>query len=128
MANTNNGFPIWSSANAADTRLKNAPRTDWIINDELRGLNNKYSLHHYPRVGDLDTGADDHAVGTNRIRFERGCGPVGCKASTKGEYLEVADKLVDRMTGTKPSIGNPTVELDAMVAAARDLLAQIGKP
>ncbi|MEP6776417.1 MAG: hypothetical protein ABJA50_12550, partial [Chloroflexota bacterium] len=55
-------------------------------------------------------------------------GPVGCKATAKGDIWKSPTSLLDRMTGTKPSIGNPTVELESMVAAARELLSQIGKP
>lgn len=123
------GFPIWSSANAADTRLKTAPHTDSLINDELRGLNNKYSLHHYPRVGNVWIPVL-MITPSGLIVFDSNgaVGPVGCKASAKGDVWKSPTSWLDRMTGTKPSIGNPTVELDAMVAAAHELLAQIGKP
>ena len=123
------GFPIWSSANAADTRLKNAPRTDSLINDELRGLNNKYSLHHYPRVGDVWI-PELIITPSGLIVFDANgaFGPVSCKATSKGDVWKAPTSLLDRISGTKPAIGNPTVELEGMVAAARDLLAQIGKP
>jgi hypothetical protein len=123
------GFPIWSSANAADTRLKNAPRTDSLINDELRGLNNKYSLHHYPRVGDVWIPELMITLSGLIVFASNGAmGPVSCKVTAKGDTWKSPTNLMDRMTGTKPPIGNPTVELDAMVAAARGLLASIGKP
>jgi hypothetical protein len=123
------GFPIWSSANAADTRLKNSPRTDSLINDELRGLNNKYSLHHYPRVGDVWI-PELMITPSGLIVFDANgaIGPVSCKATAKGEIWKSPSSILDRMSGTKPAIGNPTVELDAMVAAAHKLLADIGKP
>src|SRR3954466_9582547 len=46
------GFPLWTMGRSAQRRLASAPRADTLLNAELKGLNNKYSLHHYIRYGD----------------------------------------------------------------------------
>lgn len=123
------GFLIWAPANAADTRLKSAPNIDSFINDELRGLNNKYSLHHHPRVGNVWI-SELMITPSGLIVFDANgaLGPVSCKAGAKGDIWKAPSNLMDRLTGARPQIGNPTVELDAMMAAAHELLASIGKP
>src|SRR6266568_8329994 len=46
------GFPLWTMGRSAQRRLGSAPRPDVLLNAELRGLNNKYSLHHYIKYGE----------------------------------------------------------------------------
>src|SRR3954447_11001054 len=41
------GFPLLTLGNNRLRRLRSIPRADLQINNELKGLNNKYSLHHY---------------------------------------------------------------------------------
>jgi hypothetical protein len=51
-------------------------------------------------------------------------GPVGCN----GDSWRSPGGFLDRLTGTKPAIGNPTQEATAAMEAARELLSGIGKP
>jgi hypothetical protein len=55
-------------------------------------------------------------------------GPVTCKGGPNGDRWRSQTNLLDRITGLKPPVGNPSVELQATVEAAKSLLQQIGKP
>ena len=46
------GFPLWTVGRSTQRRLSAAPRPDVLLNAELRGFNNKYSLHHFIKYGD----------------------------------------------------------------------------
>src|SRR3982751_2024082 len=41
------GFPLLTLGNNRLRRLRTIARADHQLNNELKGLNNKYSLHHY---------------------------------------------------------------------------------
>src|SRR5437868_482645 len=41
------GFPMWRTSTSKLKRLQATPRADSLLNNELKGLNNKYALHHY---------------------------------------------------------------------------------
>jgi hypothetical protein len=123
------GVPIWMSARAAERRLASGPQADALINDEVKGLSNKYSLHHYPRVGDSWV---SHLfimpAGVLVMASNDALGPITCKGTGKGDAWRTPLNLLDRATGAKPQVGNPSLELDAMVASARALVDGIGKP
>src|SRR5437870_7139149 len=41
------GFPLMTMGNNQARRLRTTPRADRLLNEQLKGLGNKYSLHHY---------------------------------------------------------------------------------
>ena len=55
-------------------------------------------------------------------------GPVTCTGDAKGDRWKSPTNLIDRLTGLKPPIGNPTQELNESLAAAREILSKVGKP
>lgn len=123
------GFPLWTMGRSQLRRLDSAPRADLLLNNELKGLNNKYSLHHNLRSGEAWI---DHLlitpVGLIVMDSNDAVGPVSCRGTAKGDRWRSQTNLLDRLTGLKPPVGNPTQDLDASTAAARVLLAKIGKP
>jgi hypothetical protein len=123
------GFPLWTMGRSAQRRLAAAPRADTMLNAELKGLNNKYSLHHYVRYGDTWL---HHLLitpdGLIVVQSSDAAGPVSCTETDKGDRWKSPTNLLDRMTGLKPPVGNMTQELDAAVAAVREIAAKIGKP
>ena len=119
------GFPIWTISRGRLRRLGAAPRADNMLNQELRGLNSKYSLHHYPMPG----GKLIHHLlitpsGLIAMTSSDAVGPISCN----NDRWTSQSGFLDRLTGTKPAIGNPTQEATAAVEAARELLSGIGKP
>lgn len=123
------GVIFWTTARTADRKLAAAPDADNLVNAEMKGLSNKYSLHHHPRVNDV---VIPHMfimpAGVLVMESSDVVGPVTCKGNEQGDKWRAPSNILDRITGTKPQIGNPSLELDAMVAAARKLLESIGKP
>jgi hypothetical protein len=122
------GFPVWSMGRATLRRLNSMPRTDTLLNAEVKGYNNKYSLHHYAKVGDTWI---QHMlvtpVGLIVMVGSDAMGPVTCTGGDKGDSWKAPTNLLDRIAGTKPPIGNPSLEVDAAVAAARRLLSELSK-
>ena len=123
------GVPIWMSARSAERRLTAGPKADALINAEVKGLSNKYSLHHYPRVGEVWI---PHLfimpAGVLVMASNDALGPVTCTGGDKGDKWRAPSTLLERATGGKPQVGNPSLELDGMMAAARALVDSIGKP
>jgi hypothetical protein len=122
------GVPLWMSARSAERRLTAGPQADALINEQVKGLSNKYSLHHYPRVGDTWI---PHLfimpAGVLVMASNDALGPITCKGGEKGDKWHTPLNLLDRATGSKPQVGNPSLELDAQVAVARALIDSIGK-
>jgi hypothetical protein len=100
-----------------------------MLNAELKGLNNKYSLHHYIRYGDTWI---HHLLVTPSglivINSSDAAGPITCTDSAKGDNWKSPTNLLDRMSGLKPPVGNVTQELDVSIAAVREIASRIGKP
>jgi hypothetical protein len=123
------GFPIWQMGRSTQRRLANSPRPDTLLNAELKGLNNKYSLHHYIKYGETWI---HHLLVTPSglvVMYSSDTnGPVSCKGTDKGDRWKAPTNLLDRLTGLKPQVGNPTQELLPAVAAAREILEKVGKP
>src|SRR5437868_4618788 len=46
------GFPLWTIGGNRLKLLNVKPRADTLITGELKGLSNKYTLHHYVPAGD----------------------------------------------------------------------------
>ncbi|HET9493392.1 MAG TPA: hypothetical protein VFR15_04100 [Chloroflexia bacterium] len=122
------GFPIWTMGRNAVRRLA-GPQPDGVLNTELRGLNAKYSLHHYAKIGETYV---PHMLitpdGIVAIVTSDAAGPVTCKGGQGGDQWRSQSNFLDRMTGLKPPVGNPSLEVQAATAAVRSLLEQIGKP
>ncbi|MEO8284962.1 MAG: NERD domain-containing protein [Chloroflexota bacterium] len=123
------GFPLWTMGRSAQRKLSTSTHADVLLNAEMKGLNNKYSLHHYVRHGN---GWIHHLLitpsGLIVMNSNDAASPVTCRGTEKGDQWKSPSNILDRMTGLKPPVGNPTQELETATAAARDLLNQIGKP
>jgi hypothetical protein len=95
----------------------------------LKGLNNKYSLHHYIKYGETWI---HHLLitpdGAIVMVSNDAVGPVTCSAGPKGDRWKSPTNLLDRLSGLKPPVGNPSQELADSVAATHELLAKVGKP
>lgn len=123
------GIVFWTSARNAERKLQSSPGADALINAEMKGLSNKYSLHHHPRVNDvLIPHLFIMPTGVLVMDSNDAAGPVTCTSSGKGDRWKAPTNIIDRITATKPQIGNPSLTLEAMVESARTLLAGIGKP
>jgi Nuclease-related domain len=123
------GLPLWASGRAKLRRLASNPRPDHLLNAELKGLNNKYSLHHFVRSGEM---LIKHllVMPSGLVVFESNdaTGPVTCIGSQSGDRWRSPTNWLDRLTGLKPPVGNPSRELESQVAAVKKLVADQGKP
>ena len=122
------GFPMWTIGRSMQRRLTTMPRADKLLNEELKGLSNKYSLHHYPTINGRQV---KHLLvmpaGLLVIEPRESPGPVGCKSGRNGDSWRAKSGLLDRMSGMNPAIGNPTADLAASIKAASSALVEIGK-
>ncbi|MEO6458301.1 MAG: nuclease-related domain-containing protein [Chloroflexia bacterium] len=117
------GLPLWTMGRAGQRRLKTMPRPDLLLNAELKALNDKYSLHHYAPYGG---GAFDHLLVTPAglivIVTSDVPGPVTCNPVKGSDRWSSPSSFLDRITGVKPSIGNPSVRATAQVDLASSFL------
>jgi hypothetical protein len=123
------GLPIWTAARATQRRLGQSARVYQLINNELKGLSNKYSLHHYPMVE--GTPISHLLVGPQGLIVllsSQAAGPVTCRGGPRGDVWRSKSGLLDKMTGLNPPVGNPSKGLDEAISAARQLLQKLGKP
>ncbi len=122
------GLPLWSIGRSSMRKLTAGPRSDALITAELKGFNDKYSLHHYPMVGGTRI---EHLVVTPNglivMQSSIAIGPIGCIGGETDKWKSNSNTL-DRITGSKPAIGNPTLQLNTAIGAVKQLLAQAGKP
>jgi len=123
------GFPLWTMGRNALRRLSTSPRPDNMLNAELKGFNNKYSLHHYVRYGETWI---HHLLVTPSgllvMQSSDAAGPITCNGSDSGDRWKSPTNILDRITGLKPPVGNVTTELDDAVAGVKEIVGKIGKP
>lgn len=121
------GWPVFTIGSGRLRRLKNNPRPDGLLNTELKGLNNKYSLHHFV--------VRDGKVIKHLLLGPAGCvvmesrdtpGPVNCVSGPNGDRWTAGTGIVSRIYGPR-GLGNPSADLDQAVAETRAILAQLGK-
>ncbi len=117
------GLPLWTMGRAGQRRLKTMPRPDLLLNAELKALSDKYALHHYvPYEG----GVFDHLLvtpaGLIALVTSDVPGPVTCKPVNGSDRWSSPSSFLDRITGVKPFIGNPSVRATAQVELASSLL------
>jgi hypothetical protein len=123
------GVVFWTTARSAERKLLSAPDADALVNAEMKGLSNKYSLHHHPRVnGVIIPHLFIMPAGLLVMDSSDAAGPITCKGSEQGDKWRAPSNFLDKMTGNKPQVGNPSLELDTMIAATKSLLESIGKP
>lgn len=123
------GLPLWTIGRSQTKKLKNAPRIDDLVNTELKGFNDKYSLHHNAmiegrRVNHLLITPNGVIVMSDNAAL----GPVTCTSGPKGDRWHTRTSLLDRVLGSRPAIGNPSLDLDASTAAVKRLVEKSGKP
>ncbi len=122
------GLPLWTMGRAGQRRLKSVPRPEILLNAELKALSDKYSLHHYaPFVG----GVLDHLLvtpaGLIAIVTSDVPGPVTCKPVNGADRWYSPSGILDRITGVKPAIGDPSSKVTAQLELATALLnKQVG--
>jgi len=122
------GLPLWTIGRSTERRLKTVPRPDKVMNEELKGLSNKYSLHHYPTLeGTLVKHLLVMPGGLLVMESRENPGPVSCVAGNNGDKWGAKSGLLERFSGLNPAIGNPTTDLEASIKSASDLLGKIGK-
>ena len=118
------GLPLWTIGRNRQRQLVNAPKIKEMITSELKGLSDKYSLHHGASVGGRKIG---HLLitpsGIIVISANEATGPITCTTDRRGDRWQTRMTLMDRFSGTRQPIGNPSLELDAATAAVKALLA-----
>src|SRR5438876_5284106 len=94
------GFPLMTIGRTRLKLLSRTPRDDQLLNNELKGLNNKYALHHYVPIGDK---VIKHLlvspVGLVAIETRDTMGQVICKGGPKGDRWRVRTNFLDRFSG-----------------------------
>lgn len=122
------GLPMWSIGRSMQRKLTTMPRADKLLNEELKGLSNKYSLHHYPVIdGRLIKHLLVMPAGLLAIETRDSTGPIGCKAGKSGDAWRAKSGLLDRISGMNTAVGNPTADLAASIQSATTLLPKVGK-
>lgn len=121
------GMPLWTIGRNRQKQIVNTPRIRDMITNELKGLSDKYSLHHGALI---DGRRVEHMLitpyGVIVISSNEALGPVTCTSDRRGDRWQTRLTLLDRFSGTRPPIGNPSVELDAATGAVRSLLTKEG--
>ena len=117
------GLPLWTMGRAGQRRLKTQPRPELLLNAELKALSDKYSLHHYaPYV----EGTFDHLLVTPAglvvIVTSDVPGPVTCTPVNGSDRWSSPSNFLDRITGVKPSIGNPSIRVTSQIELATSIL------
>ncbi|HYP41640.1 MAG TPA: nuclease-related domain-containing protein [Chloroflexia bacterium] len=123
------GLPLWTIGRATVRRLGMTPRADHLLTNELKALNNKHTLHHYATVGGKTI---NHLLiapaGVLIMQSSESVGPVTCQGGPNGDRWKSKSNILDRLTGLRPPVGNPTKDLDAATSVVRQLLTDSGKP
>jgi hypothetical protein len=123
------GFPLLTTGNNRLRRLRTIPRSDLLLNTELKGLNNKYTLHHYvPVEGKIVKHLLVAPAGLVVMESRDATGQVSCASGPKGDRWSMRAGFLDRISGARPPLGNPSRDLEESLALARGLLEAIGKP
>ena len=119
------GLPLWTMGRAGQRRLKSSIRPDALLNGELKALSDKYALHHYASFGG---GVIDHLLitpaGLITMVTSDVPGPVTCRPVKDEDRWSSPSGFLDRITGLKPAIGNPSREVSRQLELAADLLKQ----
>lgn len=122
------GLPLWTIGRNRQRQLKLAPRINEWMTNELKGLSDKYSLHHGAIVNGRKV---EHLLitpsGTIVMEGNEAVGPITCTSGSRGDRWTTRLTLLDRFSGTRPPIGNPSLELDAATSAVRGFLEKQGK-
>lgn len=122
------GLPLWTIGRTRLRQLANAPRINDMLTNELKGLSDKYSLHHGATIGGRKV---EHLLitpsGVIVLAANEALGPVTCTSGRSGDRWQTRLTLLDRFSGTRPPIGNPSLELDTGTAAVKAFLAKQGK-
>ena len=123
------GFPLWTIGSNRIKLLNLKPRADTLITNELKGLSNKYTLHHYVST---DSGVIKHLLvgpgGLIVIDSRGDVGPVNCKSVGNEDRWRLPGGFFARYINDGLSSRNPTADLETQMAQADALLARIGKP
>jgi hypothetical protein len=123
------GFPMWTYARSLQRRLTQFPRADKVIDAELKGLSNKYTLYHY---ADINGRTVKHMLvmpsGVLVMESSDSAGNVRCENKAGQDVWRNKSGWIDRMSGMNPAVGNPSRELANSLEPARALLAEVGKP
>jgi hypothetical protein len=122
------GLPLWTIGRTRQRVIKNTPRVNDMLTNELKGLSDKYSLHHGAVVEGRKV---EHMLMTPSgivvLAANEAVGPVTCTTGRSGDRWQTRLTLMDRFSGTRPPIGNPSLELDVTTAAVKAFLAKQGK-
>ena len=122
------GLPMWTMGRSAQRRLASMPRPDKQLNEELKGLSNKYTLHHYLTIqGRMVKHLLVMPSGLLVLESRESPGPVGCSTGRNGDAWRAKSGFLDRISGTNPAIGNPSADLAASIGAASSTLVEVGK-
>lgn len=122
------GLPLWTIGRNRQRQLTNAPKIKEMLMSELKGLSEKYNLHHGPVIGGRKI---DHLLitpsGVIVIAANEATGPITCTTNSRGDRWQTRLTLMDRFSGTRQPIGNPSAELDAATSAVSAFLAKQDK-
>jgi hypothetical protein len=123
------GFPLWRISTNKIKRLQATPRADQLLNVELKGLSNKYTLHHYvPADGGIIKHLLVTPTGLIVMESRDEVGPVSCTGSDRGDRWRLPGGLFARFASDKYSSSNPSQDLEVAMSRADGLLTAIGKP
>jgi hypothetical protein len=114
------GFILFNGGMQQMTRWARRPRSDLILDDQLKALNDRYTLIHYP---DLPGRRPDHVLISPSGVLVMTTREVHGQMSVKGSrWRHRRAPFLSLFSLGGPQLGNPTIENEEQVKSVREFL------
>ncbi len=115
------GFILFNGGMQQMTRWARRPRSDVVIDHQLKSLNDRYTVIHYP---DIPGRRPDHVLispsGVLVLTTREAHGQMSVKGT---RWRQRRSPLLSLFSMGGPQLGNPSIENDEQVKAVREFLA-----
>lgn len=114
------GFILFNGGMQQMSRWARRPRSDIVIDDQLKSLNDRYTLIHYP---DLPGRRPDHIlISPSGVLVMTTREAHGQLSVTGTRWRQRRSPFLSLFSMGGPQLGNPSIENDEQVKAVRELL------
>jgi len=115
------GFILFNGGMQQMTRWVRRPRSDVVIDQQLKSLNDRYTLIHFP---DIPGRRPDHVLVSPSGVLVMTTREVHGQLSVKGtRWRQRRSPFLSLFSMGGPQLGNPSIENDEQVKAVREFLA-----
>lgn len=115
------GFILFNGGMQQMSRWARRPRSDIVIDNQLKALNDRYTLIHYP---DLPGRRPDHVLispsGVLVMTTREAHGEMSVKGT---RWRQRRSPFLSLFSMGGPQLGNPSIENDEQIKAVREFLA-----